>query len=273
MDFKKSIDEFDLVFFDVETTGLNPSTGDAVCEIGAVKVRNNKVTGQFQTLVNPNRPMPQEAFLVHKISQEELKSAPFFSQIVDKFSAFVNDSVLCAYNAGFDLSFINTELAKIHYPGLALPVIDVLIMARRTLTLPKYNLEHSGRFFQLQACGDLHRAAADADLTAKVFLKLRAILKEKGVESLADHISLYGINDNIFRRLEDKKAEVIQQAAGQNLKIKAKIISRLNLIREEMIGSFNLIEDKGKRCLAYRTSANEDMRIALSNILDVEIDG
>ena len=90
MDFKKSIDEFDLVFFDVETTGLNPSTGDAVCEIGAVKVRNNKIIERFQTLVNPNRPMPREAFLVHKISEEELKNAPFFSQIVDEFKQLLS---------------------------------------------------------------------------------------------------------------------------------------------------------------------------------------
>ena len=171
--------------------------------------------------------------------------------------------MLFAYNAGFDLSFINIELAKIHYSGLALPVIDVLIMARRTLTLPKYNLEHSGRFFQLEHCGDLHRAAADADLTAKVFFKMREILKERGIESLADHISLYGINDKIFRRLEEKKSEVIQQAVVQNLKIKIKIISRMNMIREEIIESFNLIEDKGKKCLAFRTSANEDIRIVI----------
>jgi DNA polymerase III epsilon subunit family exonuclease len=254
----------------VETTGLNPSTGDAICEIGAVKIRNNKIVGQFQTLVNPNRLMPREAFLVHKISDQELKTAPFFSQIVDKFNAFIDDSVLFAYNAGFDINFINTELAKIRYPNLALPIVDVLIMARRILTLPKYNLQHSGIFFGLTASGDLHRAAADADLTAKVFLKLSEIVKDKGIESLADYISLYGINDKIFRQLENKKAAVIQQACVQNVKIKAKIISRHNLIREEIIGSFNLIEDKGRRCLAYRNKENEDLRILLGNVLDVE---
>lgn len=271
MDFKKSIDTFDLVFFDVETTGLNPSTGDAVCEIGAVKVRNNKIIERFQTLVNPNRPMPREAFLVHKISDEELKNAPFFSQIVDEFNQFIDNSVLFAYNAGFDLSFINIELAKIHYSGLALPVVDVLIMARRTLTLPKYNLEHSGRFFKLDHSGDLHRAAADADLTAKVFFKMREILKERGIESLADYVSLYGINDKIFRLLEEKKSVVIQQAVVQKSKIKIKLVSKNNMIREEILESFNLIEDKGKMCLAFRTSSNEDLRVLLSSMLEVEI--
>ena len=67
MDLNKNIEDFDLVFLDVETTGLDVVVGDAICEIGACKVRARETIDTFETLVNPKKSVPPEAYLIHMI--------------------------------------------------------------------------------------------------------------------------------------------------------------------------------------------------------------
>src|SRR4030042_782282 len=110
MDLNKPIEQYELVFLDLETTGLNAVIGDAICEIGALKTRERKITDKFHSLVNPKKNIPEEAFRVHKISDSDVKFAPPFEKIADKLIAFVRESVVCAYNVEFDMGFINHHL-------------------------------------------------------------------------------------------------------------------------------------------------------------------
>ena len=133
--------DLSLVFFDVETTGLNPHEKDAICEIGAVKMKEDVIVDTFQTLINPKREIPHYVSSIHHIYDEDVKDAPYFEDIADKFLDFLKDSIICGYNLSFDLNFLNKELERIKYPLLEnFPTIDVLKMARRSLKLTRYSL-------------------------------------------------------------------------------------------------------------------------------------
>ncbi|MCP4653418.1 MAG: 3'-5' exonuclease [Candidatus Omnitrophica bacterium] len=189
MNLTKNINEYDLVFLDVETTGLSAAAGEAICEIGAVKVRNHEVVDKFQCLVNPGQEIPYHVYKIHKISNEDVKDAPFFKDIAENLLEFLEGGVICAYNAPFDAGFINSELGRMMYAPWSGPVIDVLTMARCLIKSQKYNLETVVKFFNIECPQNFHRALEDALVTAKVFAKLLEISKEKSLEEI---LSRYG---------------------------------------------------------------------------------
>ena len=102
------------IVLDTETTGLDPTTGDRIVEIGAVELLNHLPTGKtFHKYLNPERNMPEDAQAVHGLTEEFLKDKPVFSQIADDFLAFIKGSKLVIHNASFDMKFINAELALV----------------------------------------------------------------------------------------------------------------------------------------------------------------
>lgn len=270
MNLRRSIETFDLIFLDLETTGLIP-VGDSICEIGALKIKERKVIDKFHSLINPKRNISYEAYFIHGISDEELKDAPSFEQVVDKFLIFLRDSVICVYNAEFDMSFIQGELARISHPSLQLPVMDILCMARRTLRLPKYNLGAIAQFFGIKSPHRLHRALDDAAVTSRVFFKLRDILKEKKLENLDDFISLYGFNNEVFKLKEEPKVFLIKEAITKGAILKTRYFSFGNTMREEKLKPLNLFQEKKNFYLWCENSRTSEFRLNLNRILEVEI--
>ncbi len=101
------------IVFDTETTGFDPNTGDRVIELGCVELIDHIPTGEsFHAYLNPERDVPVESQKVHGLTEEFLADKPLFSAIVDDFLAFIADSPLVIHNAGFDIKFINAELAR-----------------------------------------------------------------------------------------------------------------------------------------------------------------
>lgn len=190
---KSSAQEAVLVFIDVETTGLSPKNGDCVCEIGAVKTHQGKVLCEFQTLVNPQMPVPYEAYAVHQISDEELKNAPLFTEVAEDLLHFLDDAPICAYNAKFDVGFLNSELARIGKKPLANSVIDVLLMARDLLRSDRYNLETVANNLNIFSAQGLHRAIYDCRVTAKLFYKLIEKLNNPPAQVLIEKYGKSGI--------------------------------------------------------------------------------
>src|SRR3954469_17442590 len=99
------------IVFDTETTGLNPSGGDRMVEIGCVEIFNRVETGRhFHCYFNPDRDMPFEAEAFHGLSPIFLSDKPRFGEKVDELLDFIEDSPLVAHNASFDFGFLNNEL-------------------------------------------------------------------------------------------------------------------------------------------------------------------
>ena len=270
MDLTKNIEDFNLVILDLETTGLDAVTGDAICEVGAFKVKTRKVIDQFHSLVNPNRSMPLQAYNIHKISQEELKDAPYFEDIADKFISFLDKSIICAYNIKFDVGFINNHLKKFNRPSLELPGVDILSMARDGLRLPRYNLDAVAKFFNIDCSQGLHRAANDASVALQALVKLLDIFKEKGIRNLDEFISLYGLNNKIFRVKEEEKIELFNLAIKKRTVLKIKYFSSNNVIEEKDAVPLRIVSEGRYPYLLCQSKDKGSFSVRVSRILKVE---
>jgi DNA polymerase-3 subunit epsilon len=165
------------IVLDTETTGLDPKDGHRVVEIGCVELKNHVPTGRtWQTYLNPEREMPVEAAIVHGLKDEFLAKQPLFSEIVDKFLEFIGeDTPLVIHNAGFDMGFLNAELARIGFAPLpSSRAIDTVVMARRMFPGAPASLDALCKRFDVDTTGrELHGALLDARLLADVYLELR----------------------------------------------------------------------------------------------------
>ena len=101
------------IAFDLETTGLSAAM-DRMVEIAAVRfLETGQEIARYQTLVNPERPVPPGAYAVHGLSDELLSDAPTAREILPAFLAFIGDAgstTLLAHNGAFDAGFLGTEL-------------------------------------------------------------------------------------------------------------------------------------------------------------------
>ncbi|MFA5437739.1 MAG: 3'-5' exonuclease [Candidatus Omnitrophota bacterium] len=100
------IDKAEFTIFDTETTGLDYRLGDRVVELAAVRFKGEERLFSFDSLINPGYPVSPQAFSVNKISEEMLLSAPPPAEVIPGFLDFIKESILCSYNAEFDLGFL-----------------------------------------------------------------------------------------------------------------------------------------------------------------------
>ncbi len=270
MNLSRNIEECDLAFLDLETTGLDVVTGDAICEIGALKVRDGKVVAKFHSLVNPGRSVPEAAYLVHKISDADLAGAPVFAELADGLLGFLQNSVICAYNAKFDIGFIDYQLKQSGREPLDLPAVDILLMARDMLRLPRYNLQSTARHFGIDCACGLHRALADAELAYRIFFKLRDIFKDKKLNSLADFFSLYGVVNDIFNRLKERKIQALKEAIENRKKLKLRYFSAANNIEEAFVRPLQILREGRRHQLCYQGDCGTNFRLQLNRIFSVE---
>lgn len=170
------------VVVDLETTGVSHAKGDRIVEIGAVRLEGDRITGEFQTLVNPQRPIPYYAQRVHGISDRMVASAPRFVDVLPEFLAFCGDAPLISHNAPFDRGFLDAECLMAVKRTLDHAHLDTLRVSRQLLPrLPKHNLDALVAHFGISLTGDRHRALADARATAHLWLHLRRLAETANV--------------------------------------------------------------------------------------------
>jgi DNA polymerase III epsilon subunit family exonuclease len=271
MSGRSKLDNLDLVFFDVETTGLDPEKEDTICELGAVKLREGSFVDTFQTLINPKREIPFQASLIHKIYDEDVENSPYFEEVVDKLLYFFEDSVICGYNIGFDLGFLNAELKKINYPRIELPALDVLLMARRTFPeLGRYNLISIADYLNVEK-REFHRALDDALVTAQIFLKIKEILKDKGVKRIEELLTLYGFNNEFFRKFQEPKIALIRESITAQLNVKFNYLSPSNKLHTFIFKPQKLERQENMYVVGINSQSNKEVKLDLSRILSLEI--
>ncbi|MGY6548193.1 MAG: DNA polymerase III subunit epsilon [Roseinatronobacter sp.] len=160
---------------DTETTGFEPSEGHRIVEIGAVELVNLMPTGRsFHKYINPERPMPPEAFEVHGLGDEFLRDKPVFAAIVDEFLAFVGTARLVIHNASFDMKFLNAELDWAGKPVLPMEqAFDTLTFARKKYPGSPASLDALCRRFGIDnSAREKHGALLDSEILAEVYLEL-----------------------------------------------------------------------------------------------------
>jgi DNA polymerase III epsilon subunit len=170
--FSQSLIKENYVFFDVETTGLYPLDGDRVIELAMIKTARGNIVETFDTMLNPQRPIPIEASRINNINDDMVKEAPAFdADMADKILKFINGSILVAHNAPFDISFLSLELAKLGICFDGWKAIDTMKIASLLFPDKRIRLENLISHYKLLPEGDLHRALADTDALRRVFFE------------------------------------------------------------------------------------------------------
>lgn len=164
------------IVFDTETTGIN-AQNERLTEIGAVILSDGVIGEKFNTMVNPERPIPRHITEITGINDSMVKDAPLEDEALKSFLRFANNAVLIAHNADFDMGFLSAA-AKRHNIEFNYTCIDTLALARALYPdLAKFSLDKLAKYFHL---GDFnhHRASDDAHMLARIFQKMLDTIKE-----------------------------------------------------------------------------------------------
>lgn len=159
---------------DTETTGLDPGDGHRIVEIAAIELVNHVPTGRFfHRYVNPMRTVPEAARAVHGLSDVFLAQQETFDAVADPFLEFIGADRLVIHNAGFDIAFINAELAALGKPPLSVPYEDTLTLARKRFPGAPASLDALCKRFNIDnSAREKHGARLDCELLASVYLEL-----------------------------------------------------------------------------------------------------
>jgi DNA polymerase III subunit epsilon len=176
-------------FLDLETTGLSPWFGDRICEVGIVISQGKRIREQYQTLVNPERPLSPGAASTNGLSDEELRSAPLFEEVAPKVLGLLSDTVVVCHNAQFDIQFLDSEFKRLRHEVQIPNLIDTLLLARQYYELPSYSLNNIAEMFQLPIIVK-HRALDGALAARAAFFALMEQM-EQFKQPLDHYIGIY----------------------------------------------------------------------------------
>jgi DNA polymerase-3 subunit epsilon len=186
------LDKLGFAVMDVETTGFNYKKGDEIIAIGAVIVEDGEIKREktFHQLVYPNRQVPDPVSRLTGIAGDMLVGRPSFFGVLQQFLGFIGCNIIIGHNIPFDLGFINPKLKKYCRTEIKNRAIDTLDIAR-FLDLPSksVSLDNLLDFYGIEPVGR-HSALGDALLTAELFIRLAAALKDRHIHTLAELDSL-----------------------------------------------------------------------------------
>ncbi len=182
IDLDRKLCDLTYTVFDTETTGLEPSKGDEIIQIGAARIVNNRLLRQetFNQIVDPEIPLKPESIPIHGITEDMVHGQPNIDVVLPAFHEFCEDTVLIAHNAAFDMRFLQLKEER---TGIRFnqPVLDTLLLS----AVVHPNQESHKLDVILERLGIVidkrHNALEDALATGEVFLKLVKLLEEMGI--------------------------------------------------------------------------------------------
>lgn len=185
----------DYCLIDIETTGLDASIDDAI-EVAILRVRENKVIAEYESLIYTKNILGIFIEELTGIRQKEIDSAPLPSIVWKEVKEFINNDILMAHNANFDINFIYDEMEENNIEPISNDYIDTLRLARRAFpTLKNHKLKTLVKELKLSDF-KIHRAKADVLLTKELYDKI-------GLEITKDELEL--INKRKKLNIEDIK--------------------------------------------------------------------
>jgi DNA polymerase III epsilon subunit family exonuclease len=161
--------------------------------VAVLRRRQGRTIDTFQTLVNPQRRISPGAAQVNHLTDQDVTNAPTFDQIAPRLVVFLDDAVLVAHNAPFDLGFLANEWQRLRWPPRDGFVIDTLALARRLYALGSNNLAAVARGLGVPR-GQAHRALGDVQTTARVLDRMFNDVLRRGIFTLGDLLALQGGN-------------------------------------------------------------------------------
>jgi DNA polymerase-3 subunit epsilon len=185
IDLDRKLSELTYSVFDTETTGLEPSNGDEIIQMGAVRVVNNRLLRQevFDQLVDPGIPLKPAGIPIHGITEDMVHGQPKLDVVLPAFHEFCAETVLVAHNAAFDMRFFQLKEDSLGV-RFTQPVLDTLLLS--AVIHPNqesHRLELIAERLGINVIGR-HTALGDAFVTGEVFLKMVPLLADMGIVTL-----------------------------------------------------------------------------------------
>jgi DNA polymerase-3 subunit epsilon len=180
------LEECAFAVVDVETTGMRAAGEDRVTEVAVVLVHGGRREVLLDTLVNPERPIPPAISGITGITNDMVRNAPTFAQVADELLGVLAGRVFVAHNARFDWGFLDASLQRARGLGLGGPNLCTVRLARRLLPgVGSCGLDNLMHVLALENAAR-HRAAGDADVTARLLERLILLARREGVRTLDD---------------------------------------------------------------------------------------
>ncbi len=202
------------IFFDTETTGLSPESGDRIIEIGCVEMVNRRLTGNnLHFYVNPERSSHEDAVKIHGLTDEFLADKPLFASVAEELLEYLGGAEVIAHNASFDVGFFNEELKRLgkpKFPGFVAQITDTLVMAREMFPGKSNSLDALCKRLEVDNTSrTLHGALLDAGLLAEVYIRLT-----RGQDSLVIDANESGRGDVVMAAVDFSQFELTVIAAN-----------------------------------------------------------
>ena len=185
IDLDRKLSALTYTVFDTETTGLEPSNGDEIIQIGAARIVNNRLLRQetFNQILDPECPLKPESIPIHGITEDMVRGQPTIDVVLPAFHEFCEETVLIAHNAAFDMRFLQLKEDRTGV-RFTQPVLDTLLLS----AVVHPNQESHKLDVILERLGihieSRHNALEDAVATGEVFLKLVPLLESMGIETV-----------------------------------------------------------------------------------------
>jgi DNA polymerase-3 subunit epsilon len=210
------------IILDTETTGLKPEEGHRIIEIGALEMIDRSLTGrQFHKYLNPERAVDPDAVQIHGLSDEFLEDKPRFAEVAEEFLDFIRGAELIIHNAGFDVGFLDAELARLSQPVRieeVAQVLDTLELAREMHPGQRNNLDTLCRRYDVDNSNrTLHGALLDSELLADVYLLMTGGQVDLGLDLAPVHSPAHDVGAAEYdpSRLRVRVATGEEQAAHE----------------------------------------------------------
>ncbi len=234
------IKDVPIVVFDTETTGLSPLSH--VVELGAVKLKGDRMVDTMVSLVKPPIPIPPKVVRIHGIDDAAVKHAPPFKVVARRFREFVRGCIMVAHNAPFDLKVLSINFQRRGIPLLDNPVLDTRKISRRHFPeVADHSLSYLIHVWKSPFRG-CHRALADARHTAYIFMGMMNKLGLGPYDRVEDLFSFFGPPDSMLR----------YQARWEEVGRKDSRVERLlSALKEKRVLEIFYDGDvQGKRCIS-----------------------
>lgn len=184
------LDDCAFAVVDVETTGARAGFGDRITEIAVAVVHGGRREIVFDSLVNPERPIPRAVCAITNITDEMVRHAPRFPELAERILTTLSGRVFVAHNARFDWNFVSAELRRSRDLTLDGTRLCTVRLARRLVRgVRSCGLDNLCRFFGFHNKAR-HRAAGDALVTAELLERLLVLAREEGARTLQDLASI-----------------------------------------------------------------------------------
>jgi DNA polymerase-3 subunit epsilon len=219
------------IILDTETTGISPTQGHRIIEIGCVEVINRRITTRrYHQYLQPDRQIDAGAARVHGITNAMLAGKPRFVDVVDEFMDFIKGAELVIHNAAFDVGFINHELQLLNQNRQQLEasckILDSLALAKKLHPTQKNNLDALCKRYNIDNSNrQLHGALLDAEILAEVYLAMTG-----GQVSLLSSSNEQQVDkDNIVKPISSNRAKLKTiNPSKEELELHQQFLSRID---------------------------------------------